>query len=144
MGRHPGTPNSEDDGDDALQLALISADASNEDIAQLYPGQSASADDKSRLPASHSDEEDDLAPAPSLSHLPIDAPPPTTPGSDDLEWVLNLSQLPEDIFDEQVRELHRQKEKAPMATEGVPAPLRGGNSGFQVRPQHHLHLPYNQ
>jgi len=107
----------------------------------------------------HSDEKDDLALAvrlssdgfdkevPHLGSIPKRYPPtgeahPTTsPVVDnecDIELALTLSQLPADLFDEQVMELNRRKEARP-SMEGTPASSHTATSPSEVRTRDNSH-----
>jgi hypothetical protein len=124
------------DDEESLALALSLSQLSHdfdEQIAQLPSEASASTNHISRPRTPASDEKDDLALALRLSLLHSNdlveqltqlhhtgsasaseearsSTPPNDSDENDLEIALNLSQLPADIFDEQVSELDRPKE----------------------------------
>lgn len=126
----------------ALRLSQLPFDDSDEQIAQLPPESYASANHGSHSNAPIS-EEDDLAAALSLSLISSDdldkqvAPPhstgsapageeiplsitPNESDTDSLDLALILSQLPADVFDEQVSGLNGRAESR-MVADGSPA-----------------------
>jgi hypothetical protein len=117
----------------ASRLSRLSSDGFDEQIAQLPPKGSASADYTSHLHTPNSDEKDDLALTLRTPQLLSDdsdeqvtrpyrtgssptseqarsSTPPNESDGDDLDLALNLSQLPVDTFDEQRSELNRRRE----------------------------------
>jgi hypothetical protein len=82
---------------------------------------------------------DDEQAAQALSQLSASTPPNQN-DDDDLELALTLSQLPAEIFDEQVGELNRE---ARGAAEGASSAI-SHNSHSEVRTRHHPHSSVNQ
>ena len=140
------------DGEEALALVLrlsrLPLDDFDEQIAQLLPNGSASANRTSRPCTPINDQEDDLALALELSmqspdnfdeqdvQLPHTQSTPIsrnarscTPPNENyeisLEQALYLSQLPADIFDEQVSELNRRWESRTAAEDRLASFLTG-------------------
>jgi hypothetical protein len=127
------SPANSDDEEDlalALRLSQLSSDDFDEQIAQLPPEGSASANhtSRSRTPTGDGDDKDDLALLLRLSQLSSDDFDEQVPrlyrlesapviekarlstsrnqrDEDDLELALNLHQLPADVYDEQVNKL---------------------------------------
>jgi len=129
---HTGSTDDEEELALALRSSQLSSDAFDEQAAQLHSGHSepAGADHTLGATALRDDGKDNEAPAPDL---PLRSPhgqdtqpqsSESTPASGeghqtsspnddsepDLEFLLTLSQLPADIFDEQVGELDRRRE----------------------------------
>jgi len=150
------TGSTDDDGELALALRLsqLSSDAFDEEAAQLHPGdfEPAGADHTLGATTLRDDGKDDAFPAP---NLPLQSPHErdtqpqsgeSTPASDeshqatssnhdsepDLEFLLTLSQLPADIFDEQVGELDRRRESR-TTTEDRVASLHTAMSLLEVQ-----------
>ena len=106
-GSHPCARTSEKDGlASALRLSQLSSD---EQVTRLHCMESASAGEKASSSA-----------------------PPNEGDEDDLELALNLSQLPADLFDEQVNELSR-RVGPHAALEGALASLLTAMSLVRVR-----------
>jgi hypothetical protein len=147
----------------ALELSQISADAFDERVAQLQPGDWASNDHVSHATRPPNDDENNSAPALGSSQVSSGAfneqltqlhPQGSTLASgsenahsfthadeiddEDVQLHLNLSQLPADIFDEQVRELTPQRGGG-VTDEVTLASLRAALSLLQVRARCHRH-----
>jgi hypothetical protein len=136
----------------ALRLPQLSSDDFDEQIAQLPPEASASANHIYRPRTPTSDDKEDLALALRLSLLPFneqvtslhragstfvseDARSSTLPNESDegdVELALILSQLPADTFDEKVSELNRLRESR-MTVEDSLASLLAAMSLAEVR-----------
>jgi hypothetical protein len=132
-----GSNEEEDDLALALRLSQLSSDAFDKKVVQLHREGLASAERTSR-PAT--DREGDLT-------LDLDAPrqyhgtaeeqrtplhsirsaggeaSQITPGNDDLELALRLSQLPVDLFDEQVEVLNQQTQSQTVDQDSLPSLL---------------------
>ena len=129
---HAGSTNDDEELTVALRLSQLSSDAFDEQVAQLHPEdpESAWADHTLGATTLRGDEKIDVAPVPDSplrSPHEQDTQPQSSepaPASDegrqatssndnsepDLEFLLTSSQLPADIFDEQVGELDRRRE----------------------------------
>ena len=116
----------------ALRLSQLSSDAFDQCVSQLRPEQSASAGSTPCPPTPRSDREHDMATASDISQRSLheeqfsrlhsggsapagkDASQTVSPDDeydeDDLDLILRLSELPADIFDEQMGELVGQRE----------------------------------
>jgi len=152
---HTGSTDDEEELSLALRLSQLSSDAFDEQAAQLHPGDSEPAWADHTLGAASAlrdDGKDDLAPAPDLpprSPHEQDTQPQSSessPASDEgrqasssnddsepgLEFLLTLSQMPADIFDEQLGELDRRRESQ-TATEDRVASLRTAMSLLEVQ-----------
>ena len=151
---HTGLADDEEELALALRSSQLSSDAFDEQTAQVHPGDSepAGADHSLGATILRDDGKDDVVPAPDLplrSPHKQDTQPQSsqsTPASDgshqatssnddsepDLEFLLALSQLPADIFDEQVGELDRRRESQ-TATENRVASLRTAMSLLEVQ-----------
>ena len=131
-----GGTNSNIDEEDlapALRLSQLSSDAFDQCVSQLRPERSASVGSTPCPPTPRIDQEHDLATVPDISQRSLhvsgeqfsgldssgsalaskDACQTASPDEydgNDLELVLRLSELPADIFDEQVGELVGQRE----------------------------------
>jgi hypothetical protein len=143
----------------ASTLSQLSADDFDEQAAQLRSRGSASVDRVPRPTTPSSDEKDDLALALSLSQLSSDKPviqldprastgasdearsctPSNENNDDDPEPALNLSQLSTEIFEQQARELNREREPRDAA-EGALTSSRSATPPSEVRARHH---PYD-
>jgi hypothetical protein len=136
--------NSDDEGlAVAVRLSLLSPDDVNAQAAQPPAGGSAPANDISRRTTLPSDEEDKfeiiaaifdkrvnrLHRSASTSDEARSSTLPNETDEDDLELA---SQLPDDIYDEQVKELNRRRESR-TAIEDSPASLLMAMSPVEVR-----------
>ena len=152
---HTGLSHDDEELAPALRLSQLSSEAFDEQTAQLHPGDSEPAGADHTLgtaTALHDDGKDDVAPAPDL---PLQSPheqdtqpqsSESSPASDegrqasssnddsepDLEFLLTLSQLPADIFDQRVGELDQRRE-TPTATEDGVASLHTAMSLLEVQ-----------
>lgn len=149
MTSHTNPRNDQDDLTLALKLSLLSSDAFDEQVAQLNPGGPSSAKPAHPPAITCSNDVDKCAPASNLSQPPSDTPdvpegqgiephfipvdnqvaPVNEHSENDLDLALMLSQLPADIFDEQVGELNQPR----TAAEGDVASLRMAISVLEVR-----------
>lgn len=135
-----GSNEEEDDLALALRLSQLSSDAFDKKVVQLHREGLASAERTSRPATPRRDREGDLT-------LDLDAPrqyhgtaeeqrtplhsirsaggeaSQTTPGNDDLELALRLSQLPVDLFDEQVEVLNQQTQSQTVDQDSLPSLL---------------------
>ena len=146
MTSHTNPRNDQDDLALALKLSLLSSDAFDEQVAQLNPDGPSSAKPAHPPAIACSNDVDKCAPTSSPSQPPPDASdvpegqgiePHFIPvdnqmapvNENDLDLALMLSQLPADIFDEQVGELNQPR----TAAEGDVASLRMAMSVLEVR-----------
>jgi len=151
---HTGSTNDDEELAQALRLSVLSLDAFDEQVAQLHPEDSEPAwadhalgaatlcgdgrDDAVAAPDSplRSPHEQDTQPQSSEPVPANDEGRQATSSNDnsepDLEFLLTLSQLPADIFDEQVGELDRRRESRAVTEDRV-ASLRMEMSLLKVQ-----------